>query len=147
MKPDTTFILARVLGPVLIVGGVMLITQTTRIVGVMMSFLGNDALLVFIAFLSLMIGLGLIALHNRWNGISAALISLISWSFVARGLLSLFAPQALHSGAQWMLTNPLILPIAGCVTALVGVWLAYAGYIAGTLRVETAGELGDPRRS
>lgn len=146
MKPDVTFILARILGPVLIAGGVMLITQTTRIVSVMMGFLGNDTLLVFVAFLSLMVGLGLIALHNRWNSISAIIISVISWSFLVRGLLALFAPHWLHSGAQWILTNPLSLPIAGCVTALIGVWLSYAGYIAGTLRVDTSGELGDPRR-
>jgi hypothetical protein len=28
------------------------------------------------------------------------------------------------------------MPIAGCVIALLGVWLSYTGYIAGTLRAE-----------
>lgn len=146
MKSDTTFVLARVLGPALIAGGVMLITQTQRIVSVMMGLLTNDTLLVFVGFLSLMIGLGLIVAHQRWNSFSAIVISVLGWTFVLRGVGSLFAPQLLHRGAEFILTTPVALPIAGCVTALVGVWLSYAGYIAGTLRVETAGELGDPRR-
>lgn len=146
MKPDTTFILARVLGPTLIAAGVLLITQADRVITAMLGFLGNDALLLFVGFLSLMIGLGLIALHQRWNSFSAIVISLLGWVFVARAALALFAPGFLRDGADFILANPMALPIAGCVTALIGVWLAYAGYIAGTLRVETAGELGDPRR-
>lgn len=147
MKPDVTFILARVLGPVLIVAGALLISQTTRVVAAMMGFLSNDALLMSAGFLSLMIGLGLIALHQRWDGISAIIISLLGWLFALRGALVLLAPQFLHTGAQWILTYPMVLPIAGCVTALVGVWLAYAGYIAGTMRVDRGGGPGPTRRS
>ncbi|HRO03401.1 MAG TPA: hypothetical protein PLS69_07345 [Terricaulis sp.] len=147
MKPDVTFVLARVLGPLLIAAGVMLITQTTRIVGAMMGIMADDAELVLAGFLSLTIGLGLIVLHQRWNSFSAILISILGWAFLARGVMALFAPQFLHAGAQWILSNPNVLPIVGCVAALLGVWLSYAGYIAGTLRVEIAGgELGDPRR-
>ena len=91
-------------------------------------------------------GAELIALHQRWNSFSAIVISLLGWLFVARSALALFAPGFLRDGADFILANPMALPIAGCVTALIGVWLSYAGYIAGTLRVETAGELGDPRR-
>lgn len=146
MKPDVTFILARVLGPVLIVAGVLLITQSARVLSAMMGFLASDALMLFAGFLSLMIGLGLIALHQRWNNFSAIVISVLGWAFALRGALALLAPQFLHRGADFILATPLTLPIAGCVTALIGVWLTYAGYIAGVLRVETAGALGDPRR-
>jgi hypothetical protein len=147
MKPDITFVLARVLGPVLVAAGVMLITQTTRIAATMMGLLANDALLVLVGFLSLMIGLGLIVLHQRWSSFSAIIVSVLGWAFVVRGLSALFAPLFMHRGAEWILAHPQSLPIAGCVAALIGVWLTYAGYIAGTLRVDTSGELGDPRRS
>lgn len=146
MKPDVTFILARVLGPVLILAGVLLITQTPRVINAMMGFLASDALMMFAGFLSLMIGLGLVALHQRWDGVSAILISVLGWMFVLRGAVALLAPQFLEQGAEWILANRIALPIAGCVTALIGVWLAYAGYIAGTMRVDRGGELGDPRR-
>ena len=143
MKPDVTFILARVLGPVLIVAGALAIAQTARVVSAMMGVLSNDALLMFAGFFSLMIGLGLMALHQRWDGISAIVISVLGWVFALRGALVLLAPQFAHAGAQWIFTHPMVLPIAGCVTALVGVWLAYAGYIAGTMRVDQ----GNSRRS
>jgi hypothetical protein len=146
MKPDVTFILARVLGPVLIIAGVLLITQTQRVLAAMMGFLANDALLMLIGFVNLAIGLGLIALHQRWSSFSAIVISVLGWAFALRGAAALLAPQLMHRGADFILANPVALPIAGCLTALVGVWLAYAGYIAGTMRVDSGGELGDPRR-
>jgi hypothetical protein len=145
MKPDVTFILARVLGPVLIVAGVLLITQTARVLSGMMSLLSNDGLLMFVGFITLMMGLGLIALHQRWNGISAILISLLGWLFTLRGAVLLLGPDLIHQGARFILATPIALPVAGCVTALIGVWLTYSGYIAGTLRVDPS-ELGDPRR-
>jgi len=136
MKSDITFIIARVFGPVLIIAGVLLITQTDRIVTAMMGFLANDTLLLLVGFLSLMIGLTLIALHQRWNNFSAIIISVLGWAFVLRGAAALLAPHFLHRGAEFILTHAVALPIAGCVTALIGVWLAYAGYIGGFMRTD-----------
>ena len=147
MKPDTTFILARILGPLLAVAGVMLISQHARMRAMMGDFLGDDALMAFAGFTMLALGLTLLALHQRWDSISAGIISVIGWLTLARGGVLLLAPGLVRDAAYYVLTQANItindrviniMPIAGCVIALIGVWLSYAGYIAGTLRAESS---------
>ncbi len=138
MKPDTTFILARILGPLLVVAGVMLISQHARMRAMLGDFLGDDALMAFAGFTTLAIGLALIAVHQRWDSISAGIISVLGWIMLARGAVLLLAPSLVRDAAFYVLTQPNIMPIAGCVIALIGVWLSYAGYIAGTLRAESS---------
>ncbi len=147
MRPDVTFILARMLGPLLIIGGILLITQTARILSVTTDFLSNDALLLLSGFIELILGLGVVTLHQRWNSFTAFIVSLLGWVILIEGMLLLFAPEMMREAANTILIYARAFPILGCVLALLGVWLTYAGYIAGTLRVETSGgELGDPRR-
>ncbi len=137
MKSDATFLIARVLGPLLIIGGVLLITQTARLLSAMTDFLASDALLLLAGMMDLVIGLSLIALHQRWNSFSAFIISAMAWIISIEGALLLLAPQVIQDAAGLFLAYAKALPILGCVLALIGVWLTYAGYIAGTLRVET----------
>lgn len=137
MKPDATFIIARVIGPLLIIGGVLLITQTARMLSAMTDFLASEALLLLAGLIDLILGLTLLALHQRWNSFSAVIISVLGWIITIEGALLLLAPGLIQQLAGLLLTYAQALPILGCVLALIGVWLAYAGYIAGTLRVET----------
>lgn len=137
MKPDATFIIARVIGPLLIIGGVLLITQTARMLSAMTDFLASEALLLLAGLIDLILGLTLLALHQRWNSFSAVIISALGWIITIEGALLLLAPGLIQQLAGLLLTYAQALPILGCVLALIGVWLAYAGYIAGTLRVET----------
>lgn len=137
MKPDTTFILARAIGPVLIIAGALLITQPARMLSAMTAFISNDGLLVLTGFFTLLLGLGLVAVHQRWDGFTAGFISVLGWVLTLRGFILLTAPALVERAAGFVLEHATLLPIAGLVTALIGVWLTYAGYIAGTLRVET----------
>jgi len=138
MKPDVTFILARIIGPLFAVAGVMLISQSARMRAMLSDFLGNDALMVVTGFTALAVGLILIALHQRWDSITAGIISVIGWLMLVRGAVLLLAPSLVRDAGVYVFTQPIIMPIAGCVVALVGVWLSYTGYIAGTLRAEGA---------
>lgn len=137
MKPDTTFILARAIGPVLILFGALLITQPGRMLSAMTAFISNDGLLLLTGFVTLVVGLALIALHQRWDGFTAGFISVLGWAITLRGAMLLLTPTLVERAAGFVLEHATVLPIAGCVVALIGVWLTYAGYIAGTLRVET----------
>ncbi len=137
MKPDITFILARIIGPVFIVAGIMLISEHARMRAMIGDFLGSDALMAFTGFTLLFVSLTMLALHQRWDTITGALISVISWVTLARGALLLLRPSLVRDAGVYAVTQPLVMPIAGCVIALIGVWLSYSGYIAGTLRAET----------
>lgn len=137
MRHDSTLIAARIMGPLLIIAGVMLITQTNRMLTALGGFLLNDALLITGGFISLIIGLVLITLHQRWDTISGSIITLIGYVATIRGGVLLLAPTLIHQVADVMVSQARVLPIVGCVMALLGVWLGYTGYISGTLRADT----------
>jgi hypothetical protein len=138
MRPDSTFVAARILGPLLVVSGIMLITQQHRMLTALGGFLLNDALLMLAAFFSLTCGLILVAFHQRFDSITAAIITILGWLMTARGVIILLVPDLVHDGAEIMMRVPNIMPITGCIMALLGVWLSYTGYIAGVLRVDTS---------
>lgn len=138
MKTDYTFLLARIIGPVLIVAGVMLISQPARMLAGLTGFILDDALFMLGGFVTLILGLGLVTVHQRFDSISAGIISVLAWVLTARGIVILLAPELVRNAADFIHNQPRFLPVAGLTTALVGVWLTYAGYIAGTLRVDTS---------
>lgn len=138
MRHDSTLVAARILGPLLIVAGIMFITQTQRMRTSLAGFLLNDEVMITGGFLSLILGLALVTFHNRWDTISGGIISVIGYIMAIRGAVLLLAPQVMNDGADIIMRQPNFLPIIGCLMALLGVWLAYTGYISGTLRVDTS---------
>ena len=127
-QPIATLIAARILGPLLVVFGIALISQRARMLGVLEAFTDDDNLLLFAGAVSLVLGLTLVALHDHWAGITQALISLIGWLAVLRGLAVLFAPNLVRAVSANILVNPQAVPIIGCGMALVGLWLVFAGF-------------------
>ncbi|MBY0564362.1 MAG: hypothetical protein K2P58_09260 [Hyphomonadaceae bacterium] len=134
MRHDSTLVLARVVGPVLIIAGILLITQPDRVITSLGSYLLNDAVLILAAFMSLILGLAIVTYHPRWDTVSGIFISLIGYVLTLRGVVLLLAPQIMHDAVMFVTTQPHVFPIGGCAVALLGVWLAYVGYISGTLR-------------
>jgi hypothetical protein len=41
-----------------------------------------------------------------------------------------------HISANYIASQPNLIPIAGCAVALLGVWLTYTGFISGMLRFD-----------
>ena len=136
MRHDTTLLAARILGPLLVIGGIMLITQPHRMLTALGSFILNDAMLMTAGFISLLLGLSLVTFHQRWDTITGGIITVLGYIITARGVLVLLAPNLVSDAADIVVRQPNIMPIAGCVMALLGVWFTYTGYISGTLRVD-----------
>lgn len=138
MRHDTTLVLARIIGPVLVAAGIMLITQPDRMLTALGGYLLNDSLVILSAFVSLILGLCVVTFHPRWDTVSGIFISLIGYGLAVRGVILIFAPQLMHEGAMFITTQRHVFPITGCALALLGVWLTYVGYISGTLRVDAS---------
>jgi hypothetical protein len=139
MQLDSTYVAARIIGPTMIVGGVALISYSDTMISAIGDFQAGAGLLVFGAGVWTLAGFSLVTLHRRWDGFTAALISLLGWLVVAAGVFTLLGTELARAALLFVLVNNRLIPVSGCVLALLGVWLAYAGYISGIFRV-------DPRR-
>ena len=136
MQLDSTFVVARIIGPVFVLAGVALIAQPAYMMSALGDFMTTSGLMVLGGFISLLFGLTIVTLHRRWSGFTAALVSIVGWLAVARGAISFVAPNVSHEAGNFILTHANIIPIAGCAIALFGLWFTYAGYVAGIFRVE-----------
>lgn len=136
MKPDLTFLIARIVGPLLLAIGVALITQPQAILEGAADFLATEGLRILGSIVGMGLGLVLVVLHTRFDGLTATLVSLVGWVTLARGALHLLAPGPMREVLLFAVGNPGVVPVAGCAVALIGVWLAYAGYISGAVRAE-----------
>jgi hypothetical protein len=128
-QPLATLLAARILGPFLLAAGILLISQRDRMLSVVAALFQDDHLMVVAAFLSLAIGLTIVTLHDRWGGFTQVVISLLGWVTLVRGALLLFLPNIARGMAAHFVNSPQLAPIAGCVVAFLGLWLAFVGFV------------------
>ena len=136
MKLDPTLVAARILGPLFVMTGILLITQPDRVIGSIGGFLTNPSLMNLAAFVTLVLGLAIVTFHQRWDSFTAIIISVIGWLMVVRGGVMLLAPDLILVTANFVERQRQAIPIGGLLAALLGVWLTYTGYIAGMLRFD-----------
>lgn len=139
MRLDTTLVAARILGPVFVLAGIIMITRPSRVLTSMGGFLLNDSLMTLAGFVTVILGLGIVTFHRRWDTVTAIFVLVIGWLMVARGAIMLVAPDLIHISANYVASQPKLIPIAGLAASLLGVWLTYTGFISGMLRFDPAG--------
>ncbi|HWA00297.1 MAG TPA: hypothetical protein VG841_08280 [Caulobacterales bacterium] len=140
-QPLATLIAARVLGPLLLAFGIAMIAQRQRMLAVIEGFIDDDNLLVLGGALSLLIGLVIVALHDGWRGFTQIVVSVLGWFSVIRGAAVLFAPNLVRTAAANVLVNPQIVPIVGCLLALLGLWLSFVGFTGRREEDEPLGQI------
>jgi hypothetical protein len=129
-QPRATINAARIIGPLMIAGGALMITQRARMVSALDDVLETDAVLMLAAMAALTAGVLILVLHPYWRGITQIVISLIGVWSVARGGVLLFAPGLTREAAVFLINAPQYLPVIGCGMALLGIWLVVFSFIA-----------------
>ncbi len=129
-QPRASLLAARILGPLLLPVGALLITDYARMLSAAHAFFENEGVVALGAMVSLIVGLTLMVLHPYWRGLTKALISLMGVLATVRGLLLLFTPDTARELIGLAIANPHLLPVVGCVLALVGLWLIVYSFIA-----------------
>jgi hypothetical protein len=121
---------ARVIGPLMLIIGAIVILRFDDLVVMMPAILEDAPLSFVIGLFTLILGLIVFAAHHHWSGLTAILVSLIGVLTVVRGLILMLAPGfAAGLAAQMTGAGPFAW-VGGGVAALIGLWLTYAGWLA-----------------
>lgn len=109
---------ARVIGPyVMIVTGIIIVRMPDLTTAPFLSaFFKNPVIVWIMGAMLLLMGLIVIAFHQVWSNLAAALISLFGWFLALRGLALLVAPQlyALSMGTPFSRLGPLPRSLPRC---------------------------------
>lgn len=122
---------ARVLGPYITVVTVIIAIRLPDLAGLLGGLFDNAVLPWTLGAVMLMMGLIVIAFHQYWYSVTAALISLFGWFVALRGLAMMAIPSAIDSGATATISSPgtlLAARIFFLLLTAMGLWLTYVGW-------------------
>lgn len=125
---ELTVLLSKIFGVYMIIAGIAVFFNRRHLmVGIIAMAKERFAQLVA-GILAVLMGLILVNIHNVWSTAPAAVVSLIGWIALLKGLLYLFLPEAQLAKLVKGLTERAWYTVDGVLALLVGLYLAGFGY-------------------
>lgn len=128
----TTRFCARVVGPLLVIVGAVVLARFNDMTLLIPGILGDGPLTFITGVFTLICGLVLIAAHHHWSSAPAIAISLLAVLTIVRGITLLFAPSFLTGLVHTFLNLGPGALVAGAISLLLGAWLTFVGWFAKT---------------
>ena len=130
IQTATTQFCARVVGPLILVGGAVVLTRFNDMALLIPGILQDGPLTFITGMFTLICGITLLAAHHHWNSAPAIAISLLGVLTIIRGVTLLFAPSVLAGLVHTFLNLGPGALIAGAVALILGAWLTFVGWFA-----------------
>ncbi|MBU1275123.1 MAG: hypothetical protein KJ720_07080 [Proteobacteria bacterium] len=125
---ENALILARVLGPMLVIVSVGLLLNPKAYREVAEEFIQSRALLYLGGFMALAGGLVVLQLFHAWRADWTVVVTIIGWLMLIKGAALIIIPGPLAALAEAWRKAGAIMVVQGLVLLAVGVWLCYRGF-------------------
>ena len=125
---ELTTYLAQVLGPFLIIVGLVVAYRKRYFVPVIGEFVEDRMLRMVMGILELLAGLFLVVAHTDWSTLPAGIISAIGWLLGIEGVAYLTLPDRT---VAWMIRTLNVRAwyvVGGCLSVIGGAYLVFFGY-------------------
>lgn len=129
-QATTTRFCARVVGPLLVIVGAVVLARFNDMTLLIPGILGDGPLTFITGVFTLICGLVLIAAHHHWSSAPAIAISLLAVLTIVRGITLLFAPSFLTGLVHTFLNLGPGALVAGAIALILGAWLTFVGWFA-----------------
>lgn len=124
----TTQILAALFGLYFVAAGIGLLSDPDSISDMMTELTGQPTLGFLGAIIAFSIGAAVVAVHNNWDSLLAAIVSLIGWVSLAEGVAMLALRQRFLGWFRGMARSPGIVKGFGVATPILGLALIVAAF-------------------
>ena len=94
---ERSHFLAKLIGPVFIVGGVGMLFNTAVYRAMFERALHDHMLIYLSGILALVMGLAIVAVHNDWKWHWPLIITVIGWLALIGGVVRMIAPQVIET--------------------------------------------------
>lgn len=123
----STILIARLIGPMLLLTGLIAVFNPRLLTEIGREILAGRALLFLAGILALITGLAIVNSHNVWTG-WPVIITLFGWVAIAAGISRMAFPGLMQALGDRMLGNMSAIRFAGLAQIALGGFLAYQGY-------------------
>ena len=120
---DISIFLARFLGSFFLIFGLLFII--TRQLGKTIEMTENKAFVISTGYISLLLGLATVVLHNIWAADWRVVITILGWSTLIKGILKIGFPEFIHKQAQHFKAHQIIEAI---ILLALGGWLFWMSF-------------------
>jgi hypothetical protein len=125
---SASILIARLLGPTLIVLGHAILLDPARGRRLASEFMESEAPLFISGLLTLLAGLAIVNTHAVWTG-WPVVITLFGWLMVVAGAARLLIPDRMKAVGRAMLARETGLRLPAALNLLLGLWLCWQGYL------------------
>jgi hypothetical protein len=128
-QAQATIVLARIVGPLLAISGLALSARPAIMPRIIDAFAADSTAPLLWGFMALLLGLTVLAFHQRWNGPVEIAITLLGWILILRGVILLLFPEEGIAVARTILSSvPQAIVVIGAVVAAIGAWISFMGF-------------------
>ena len=126
---DITIFLAKLWGPAVLAVGLGIFISRNYYVKIYRD-LEKDALAVLLfGMVAMTVGAAHIFFHNVWSTFPQMFVSFLGWGLFVKGTLFVVTPNLVDKAGDFWVSKHLI-PIAGVLTLIGGIYLSWIGYLA-----------------
>ena len=126
---ESTLFLAKLWGPAILAVGIGVFVSRSYYIKIYRD-LEKDALAVLLfGMVAMTAGVAHILSHNIWDSFLSSLISFLGWALLAKGALFVIAPRLVDKAGDFWVNKNLI-PLAGILTLIAGIYLTWVAYFA-----------------
>jgi len=126
---DSSTLLARLMGPYIILIGASLILNQKIFRQIMEDFPKNPSLVFVTGLLTFVAGLATVLFHNIWVADWRVIITIFGWIVLIKGVFLVMLPGTLAKTTKIYSKNFKIVMIPWGIMILIGIFLTIKGYI------------------
>jgi hypothetical protein len=123
-----TKLIAGLIGPLMAAMGIAMLVNRRMFPEMAAQLAQNYAVIFLSGILSLLAGVAIVRVHNLWNGGWPVIVTVMGWLLIAGGLARMWAPQMVAPIATSLGGDATLLPVAGLVSLVLGVFLSFKAY-------------------
>jgi hypothetical protein len=120
---DYTIIAVKILGIYMVVSGLFFIFKGKAIPHLLKDFFDHPATVYLTGIILIFLSSMYLIQYNIWDGTWRALVTLVAWMVMLKGLAYIFVPQLLHEGTIRRFKG--LFGVYGLVAVMMGLYLFF----------------------
>lgn len=127
---ETSILLAKFMGPVMLVSALAMLINKQIIHDIMEDFLASPALIFIAGVMALVLGLTVVIFHNHWVAGWPVIITLYGWIALVAGVIRIAFPSVVQKMARWFTAKPQVLVVSNSLSLALGAFLTFKGFLS-----------------